>query len=152
MVVLEESPCWGEISVGWGCGVASSDLTSHWEDVSSPKVEIAIPQKLAEHTSLLSSHLPHGWRDTHVRRGACPQDRVYRVTTWTPNHYKRGNGLLQGTLWSLRAFCCTAGLSWMSFTLFLAVKGLRFCLYHVQLHYWHWGLVISCWGLLLSFC
>lgn len=72
--------------------------------MSSPKVEIAIPKNLAEHASLLSSHLPCGWRDTCVRRGPCPQDRVYAVTAWMPNHCKRGNGLLQGTLWSLRGF------------------------------------------------
>lgn len=117
----------------------------------SPKGETAIPKKRTEHANLLSSHLPHGWRDTCVRRGACPQDRVYMVTTWMPNHYKRGNGLLQGTSWSVRAFCCTAGLSLMSFALLLAVKGLPFCPYPVQLHCWHWGLTISCWGLLLSF-
>jgi len=72
--------------------------------MSSPKVEIAVPKITVEHASLLSPHLPRGWRDTCVRRGACPQDRDYTVTAWMPNHYKRGNGLLQGTLWSWRGF------------------------------------------------
>lgn len=47
---------------------------------------------------------PHGQRDNCVSRGTCPQDVVNTVTTWLPNHYKRGNGVLQGTFCSLRGF------------------------------------------------
>lgn len=62
------------------------------------------PKHLMEHAGLLSSHLPHGRRDNCVSRGTCPQDMVDTVTTWLPNHYKRGNRVLQGTFCSLRGF------------------------------------------------
>lgn len=62
------------------------------------------PKDLVEHAGLLSSHLPHGWRDNCVSRGTCPQDMVNTVTTWLPNHYERGNGVLQETFCSLRGF------------------------------------------------